>query len=279
MNKQDKDEILNLVSKDRLKDAIKLLMNSNSKEIVEEAIHHSGRLTNLYKQIRLGLISHEDQQLTNNQIRFAIIQILTALDEESQPEKYVLVAGTGRYDLPSNVYLIASYLGKALAMNNFKLVVGGWEGVDYVVSDEFSNSLRKLIRDKLSNHLIQVINENREPHFKGGNMIFVKEGLQEWFEAIKYSDVVVLIGGEGGTYETFMYANREGVPVIPVSNTGGDATRAYNEITSGWDYWKEYSLVGIEKHQLEKLNVPIHREKDAEITVNEIVKMIKLLPL
>jgi hypothetical protein len=53
--------------------------------------------------------------------------------------------------------------------------------VDYVVAEAFAKTLQTQGNDNLSSHLVQVVCEKREPEFKGGDMLLVKEGLAEWF--------------------------------------------------------------------------------------------------
>ncbi len=143
----------------------------------------------------------------------------------------VLVVGTGAYDLPQSVYQSSVEVGRLLAELNCNLIAGGWEGVDYVVADEFSKAMQtKDIR--LSDALMQVVNTGRQPIFKGGQVVDVEEGVMEWIEGLKKAEILILIGGEGGTYETFLYARQEKIPIIPLPLTGGDAQRAYSEIVS-----------------------------------------------
>jgi len=175
------------------------------------------------------------------------------------------------------VYWLANSLGSALAKNNFKLVVGGWQGVDYVTAEAFAKTFQTQSDDKLSNHLVQVVNEKREPEFKGGNILFVKEGLAEWFEALQYSDFVVLIGGEGGTFETFVYANQESIPVLPIGSSGGDASRALDFILQNWATWEKHGLPGIKKHELAQLILPICNEEEATKTIEQVIALLQKL--
>lgn len=146
----------------------------------------------------------------------------------------VMVVGTGAYDLPQTAYKASIGVGRLLADLDYNLIVGGWEGVDYVVADEYSKELQtKDIR--LSDALMQVVNSGRQPIFKGGEVVNVQEGIMEWIEGLKRADILILIGGEGGTYETFLYAKQEKIPILPLPLTGGDAQRVYSEIISAPD--------------------------------------------
>lgn len=268
-------------------DAIALLLREIPNDDKAEAILHSAKFHDLQKQIRLGLIDYERQSVSLSQIRYGITETLRALEGEQSLS--VLVAGTGRYDLPQPVLEMAKAIGSELASQEMQLVCGGWQGVDYVVAEHFAQRL--LAQHKpLSDYLIQVVPEHSPPAFKGikdvavstenqefvstGTVLNVKQGKQEWLEAIRYADVVVLIGGEGGTYETFAYAHQENRPIFPLPTTGGDAARAYQQILSRWDYWQQSSLKGITKAEFETLDKPIQTPADAQYLVNKLLEMI-----
>lgn len=58
-----------------------LLQNSNK---LDEAIHQSGRYENIRKQIRLGTVSHSDANLTQNQIRFGLLDLLGEIEKQRE---------------------------------------------------------------------------------------------------------------------------------------------------------------------------------------------------
>lgn len=67
-------------------------------------------------------------------------------------------------------------------------------------------------------------------------------GPREWVRAVRYADAVVLIGGEGATYQSYLFAVQEQRPVFPLGGTGGDASRVYDDlITDG----KDWSIAGV----------------------------------
>jgi hypothetical protein len=151
----------------------------------------------------------------------------------SRISKWVLVAGTGdQSGLPAKQVWCAEAIGKTLARHNYGLVVGGWHGVDYIAAKSFSEAL---VNTALSDALIQVTPTNSQPAFPGGHVIQVPSGSAEWVEALRYADAVVLIGGKNGTYETYKFALQERRPVFPIANSGGDAFRAFDQITSNWE--------------------------------------------
>ena len=147
--------------------------------------------------------------------------------------KWVLVAGTGQYHLPNSVLWVSQALGTELGRRGFGLVNGGWEGVDWVVSETFAKELEgKGV--PLASLLLQVVRERSYHEYPGGRIVYVPLGTLEFTESIKYCDAVVLIGGEGGTYQSFQIARQEQKPIFPVPGTGGDAQRAFRDILSDW---------------------------------------------
>jgi hypothetical protein len=77
----------------------------------------------------------------------------------------------------------------------------------------------------LVDRLLQVVEGKQKPDFMGGAIERV--GLDEGYvESVRRADVVVLIGGAGGTWEFFRHALLANLPVIPLMSTGTDAERA-----------------------------------------------------
>ena len=80
--------IRHLVAKDNLKEAIQMLQELlNSDEKLDELILQNARLNDLEKTVRLGLINQDDASITKNNIRFGILGIVRALEQElSSPD-------------------------------------------------------------------------------------------------------------------------------------------------------------------------------------------------
>ena len=219
-----------------------------------------------------------------SQLRYGILETINAI--EGKKVISVLVAGTGRYELPKEVSLMAQALGKELAINKMKLICGGWDGVDYLTAESYLG-IFYWPNLRIEDYLIQVVPENTTPAFSGNlkvgsgfrkiltTVLYVKQGIREWLEAIKYSDIAILIGGEGGTYETFMYSHQEGRPVIPIQSSGGDAAKVFNEIITRWDYWKYSIFKSISYDEFNQLTSPIENEADASYLAKIVVGMIK----
>ncbi|MBI5633478.1 MAG: TIR domain-containing protein [Nitrospirae bacterium] len=193
------------------------------------------------------------------------------MNTHSRITQWILVAGTGSIELPSAVYWTSKEIGKAIAQKGYGLIVGGWSGVDYVTAEAFSIELQNT-HTPLSDYLIQVVPENNHPQFRGGHVIYVKQGIKEWLEGINYADAVVLLGGEGGTYETYMFAAQEQRPVFSLAATGGDAQLAFMDIISKWNY---QNLSGIAEEEYRKvLQGSIKSELDGIDVVNSAMSLI-----
>ncbi len=97
----------------------------------------------------------------------------------SQTTKWILAAGTGKYELQENVFWVSREIGRMIASRGFGLVVGGWQGVDYEVTQAFADELKHQ-KKALSAYLIQVVPQGKNLVFRGGHVIFVERGVKEW---------------------------------------------------------------------------------------------------
>ncbi|NEQ53090.1 MAG: DNA transporter, partial [Leptolyngbya sp. SIO3F4] len=185
-------------------------------------------------------------------------------------EKTVLVAGTGNYYLPAEINWCAQKLGKKIAERTYSLITGGWEGVDYVVADAFA---QQLAQDgiRLTDKLTQIVVRGNQPAFKGGKVEYTAPGVNEWLDCLQRADLVILLGGVGGTYETYMYAKQEQIPVIPIVCTNGDAKRVFDEMLRDWDR----TLMGsITPEQFKSLNQYINDAETADDVIIDVMAMV-----
>jgi hypothetical protein len=75
-------EIRNDISNDRLDAALqKLNPFLDDSPLLNEALQQSGRFAAIQKQIRLGMVSHEQSTLTINQIRAGILELVSEITE------------------------------------------------------------------------------------------------------------------------------------------------------------------------------------------------------
>ena len=218
------------------------------------------------------------QSLKSLVIDVNLISIISSqhlLKDFQKEQQWILVAGLGQVNLwPEfkEVYYSALAIGRTLAIEGFGLLVGGWSGVDYIVADEFHKELRKLGKP-LSAHLLQVIPEGHLPQFHGGKVVHTKSGWLEWQDIVQKSDAIVLIGGEGGTYQTYQFALQEQVPIFPLAGTKGDAQQVFNEMLANWDS-QLMGNVSLEMF-IRTLSRNLDTEEDAQQIGRDVIELIR----
>ena len=156
-----------------------------------------------------------------------LTELIQAADVDPVPQTAsrlgVLVVGTGWLQLPKPVQYAAEQVGAAVANAGGILITGGWPGVDHLAARSFSEAIGQENPPRLDD-LVQII-EGQEADFKGGKVIRVEQNRRSE-ESLKHADVVILIGGAGGTWEAFRSALSQKKLVIPFLNTGTDARHA-----------------------------------------------------
>ena len=92
-------------------------------------------------------------------------------------------------------------------------------------------------------------------------------------EALKYSDAV--LGGEGGTLETFQYALQEQRSVLPVQSSGGDAVAAFRDCLERWEM---LPLRGFPLLRFEQvLSAPVTHPEDARDVAQGVLGLLVTL--
>lgn len=192
----------------------------------------------------------------------------SAIDAPHSVRRWVLVAGTGLLlGTPRKALQMARAVGRWLAHYQHGLVSGGWHGVDYAVTQAFVTELAKQKRPS-DDHLIQVLPQHEPLHIQAGRVVRTPEGEREWLEPQKYADAVVLIGGLGGTYYTWLGALHDGLPRFPLGSTGGDARRAYQETL---DLWALMPVPGLTRSEFESLGKPVPDAPSADALARHLV--------
>lgn len=175
--------------------------------------------------------------------------------------RWILVAGTGlEVGTPEADILAAKAVGEELAKHRYGLITGVWHGVDYVVTQSFLNQLRSDALDP-KDYLIQVVPEERQLFHNEGHIVRTPYGAREWLEPLQYADAVVLIGGRGGTYRTWLGALHDGIPRFPLGGTMEDAEKAFRETL---DLWELIPVPGIARTEFERLGRKIQSEPEAK---------------
>jgi hypothetical protein len=174
----------------------------------------------------------------------------------------VLVAGTGEErGFSSELESLSRYLGERLMAQRCGLVTGGWPGVDEWVARSFAESAVRF-QVPLEDVLVQVIVRNEDPAFPAGQLVFVKKGNEEWDEPIRRSNVVLLLGGLGGTWETGKRALNMRRLVLPIADSGGDARSFYLDMLR---QWQTLDWMGLSEKEFQRLGRPAFAAIDAAL--------------
>jgi hypothetical protein len=184
---------------------------------------------------------------------------------------WVLVTGTGlEHRVPQSVLLAAEETGRMLAHQRFGLVTGGWHGVDYIVGKAFAD---ELARNSISvdNRLVQVIRGDEPQVLNFGMVVRTHRGPSEWLDAQNYADALVMIGGIGGTYMSFLAALHKGLPRFPLGGTGGDAERAFQQMSELWDLIPN---PGASKRDFDQLATSVMTRADAQRLADHLGPLI-----
>jgi hypothetical protein len=201
--------------------------------------------------------------------------------EPFRPALWVLIAGVGRHHIPRAAVAVAQAVGRELATRGYGLIIGGWEGVDYLAAEAFAKVIARQGK-QLSASLKQIV--SGQPHFKGGEVIQVGTGVQEWVRSIQDSCAVVLIGGadeahgRDGTFETYEYALQEQKPVFPFGKIPGGSARAYRAMLEGYDAAPiDRLLANVPRDRFERaLGADLEQDADAAGAATELMQLIAL---
>jgi formylglycine-generating enzyme required for sulfatase activity len=163
--------------------------------------------------------------------------------------QWVLVIGTGVYELSQSMLLIAEALGKTLAGEGFGLITGSRPGVDHVVARSFAAQLQTQ-KITPAAYLKEVTVEGQQSDHNYGTAITVKK-TEDWIPyTLKQASALVIIGGGILADSTYQSALRLNKPVLPIPITGGTATKAYEQLVRLPNY-------GISATSLNTLNGPL----------------------
>jgi hypothetical protein len=93
----------------------------------------------------------------------------------------------------------------------------------------------------------------------------------EWLEPQKYADAVILIGGVGGTFRTWLGALHDGLPRFPFGGTHGDAKLAFRHTL---DLWELIPIPGITSTEFKRLEQEIKSPSDAQEVAKYLVEQL-----
>ena len=280
-------EIRDFIVNGEIKKALSALLKLkySEQEIINQLTLLASKFNLVTSQHQLGLISNNDFFFEFARISQAIIALLERVEGEkinqgSEIKLSVLVAGTGSDGLSDQENWLSEELGKMLGNNHFKLISGGWKGVDKIVSEFFSKVIVSKHKQRLSKHLTQIVPKGVNPVFLGGDVYYIEPGINEWIRSLNIADVVITIGGityeedneRGGTYQTYHYALQERVPVFPIYGSGGDSVEIFEQMIADWD---EDLMGNISKREfIEVLHTDVNSRTDAIKVVAQIESML-----
>lgn len=280
-------EIRDFIVNGEIKKALSALLKLkySEQEIINQLTLLASKFNLVTNQHQLGLLPSEEFFLEYSKINHAIIALLEKVESEQIKENQkiklsILVAGTGRNGLPDQEIWLSEELGKMLGNNQFKLISGGWKGVDKIVSENFSKVIISKHKKKLSLYLTQIVPRGIDPVFLGGDVYYIEPGVNEWIRSLNIADAVITIGGvnweaanaRGGTYMTYEYALQERVPVFPIYGSGGDSVEIFEQMIADWD---EDLMGNITKREfIEALHTDVNSRTDAIKVVAQIESML-----
>ncbi|PSL27673.1 caspase family protein [Chitinophaga ginsengisoli] len=179
-------------------------------------------------------------------------------------QKWVVIVGSGKSRLSQPEWMMSRALARELARSGYGIITGGWPGVDAVAAEAYAGQLEedKIIDD---GYLVQVVLEDQVPAYPGGLIERVANETQSYEETLEKAYAVIMIGGIGGTYVSYMKAEAAGIPVIPIASTGGDAAKAYGLI-------KQHKR--LHPDVLDELDTPLNNKDDAERIAKAICKLL-----
>ncbi len=200
-------------------------------------------------------------------LRALKLEPLDQLTADKGPMNWVLVAGTGlKTKLSQKLAKTCDALGTVLARSGYGLINGGWPGVDEAVARSFIGELERTNTSAQPDKwLIHVIARGNTPTFSPGQIVQVPTGEEEYVESINRASFVVLIGGAGGAMEIAERAHSAGKVVLPLANTGGDASTYHQRMKSmrldlaSNSEWSSGAPIGIDSFELAILAMEVPR--------------------
>lgn len=243
-----------------------------------DIVLQAARLNEAKRQYIMGLSTQEGYTVERSRVTYFLLELSSEMERRyiGTPNKFlprsVLIAGTGTHAITEQEIQIARTAGRYLAEREYILIAGGWQGVDYHATTSFCDTLAHKPQLSLFKHLFQILPRHKRPLYEAGNVFYVDEGPDEWIKCLNLADYVILIGGLGGTYQTFHMALRERIPVFPCFATARDTARVYADLQAAWpaDIYRGIDVVEF----LSSLSCPIASETDIQAWLQVVERFI-----
>ncbi len=166
---------------------------------------------------------------------------------------------------------MAEAIGRALVVAGYGLICGGWPGVDEHTAKEF---IKPLVELQLpTDRLMMVFLGKHDPAYQNVGVQVDMRDDEEWYDySTSAAFAVIMIGGEGGTYASYIRARGAQLPVIPIAATGGDAAQVYKELKDNPKYLYSTNV-------LDPLAQPVSSPKEADEKALQIISILDGLPV
>lgn len=156
----------------------------------------------------------------------------SSVEPDTGRDVWVLVAGTGNKNvLSAKLARTCEAVGRELALGGYRLITGGWRGVDAAVARSFVETLT-LKGTSPDGRLLQVVVEGKTPAFDAGEVLTVEKGSAEYAVCVDRASYLIMLGGYDGTEMVAEYALKSGRVVLPVADTNGAARRLHGTISA-----------------------------------------------
>ena len=128
---KNKNHIIGLIGKNHLEEAIQEMKSKNDDSFTSELIQIEGRLNELKRKIKLGLLSNIEQEQERNKIAYSLIEIASGNPTLPKKAESTMLSSRSRI-LVFSLLLLAVILFTLLTANK-TLPFSGMNGASYLV--------------------------------------------------------------------------------------------------------------------------------------------------
>ena len=150
---------------------------------------------------------------------------------------------------------VSKQIGAMLAREGYGLIIGDWEGVDWLVKAAF---LEALSPEQQAGRIKHVANQPWSNRARvPGAQVIKNDGPNPGYSltAVSEADAGIIISGRKGSKPSMDALMRSQKPVLPVPFLGWDAFEIYRDILAGWN---ERPVPGLTERQFLELMKPWH---------------------
>jgi len=179
---------------------------------------------------------------------------MIAMDPTSEMQ-WILVTGAAS-ELSSEEVGVSKQIGAMLAREGYGLIVGDWDGVDWIVKAAF---LESIPREEQASRIKHVANRQRADlvHVPDA-AVLEDDGPDPGYSrsAVLAADAGIIVSGRKGSKPSMDALMRHQKPVLPVPFLGSDAFEIYRDILADWN---ERPVQGLTERQFLELMKPWRR--------------------